>query len=75
MAHTNSKTAKTMKNKIIAIIPARGGSKGLPRKNIKLLAEKSEDSLRKRVGRMYRRHCGTIFILEEDVNIEVMTND
>lgn len=29
-----------MKPKILAIIPARGGSKGLPRKNIKMLAGK-----------------------------------
>ena len=40
MAHTNSKTAENMKNEIVAVIPARGGSKGLQRKNIRLLAEK-----------------------------------
>lgn len=29
-----------MKPKVLAIIPARGGSKGVPRKNIKVLAGK-----------------------------------
>ena len=40
MLHTDSKTAENMKPKILAIIPARGGSKGLLGKNIKPLLGK-----------------------------------
>lgn len=40
MAHTDSKTAWNMKAKIIAFIAAMDGSKGIHRKNIKLLRGK-----------------------------------
>ena len=63
-----------MKTKIITIIPACCGSKGIPRKNSRLSAEKTEDSLRKRAGCMHRGHCKTMFILGEGINININKN-
>lgn len=58
-----------MNTKIISIIPARGGSKGIPRKNVKLLAGKSLIAYTIE-GALRSKYLNRVVVSTEDEEIE-----
>ena len=61
-----------LKKKIVAMVPARGGSKGLPRKNIKLLAEKP--LIAYSIDAAFKSKCiSEVYVSTEDEEIAVIS--
>jgi N-acylneuraminate cytidylyltransferase len=63
-----------MTNKILAIIPARGGSKGIPKKNIKLLDGKPLIYYTIEVARTIFNDCDICVSTDDDEIIQVVEN-
>lgn len=63
-----------MTNKILAIIPARGGSKGIPKKNIKLLNGKPLIYYTIEVARAIFNDCDICVSTDDDEIMQVVEN-